>query len=108
MYKAQLDRPHALSLSLSFLAAAACGGQPTSSNELPEDTSEEALLCQPRTAPLDPRRSLFVTDVATLTGADFSLARTLDQLARQTGNRQLTGLQLFRQLWDTYPSRGPG
>jgi hypothetical protein len=104
---AWIDRPSALAFSMTLVVASACGGQSASQNEPLEGTSEEALLCQPRTAPLDPRRSLFVTDVATLTGADFSLARTLDQLARQTGNRQLTGLQLFRQLWDTQ-NPGPG
>jgi hypothetical protein len=101
------QRAHTALASTLLAVVGACGAEPSSPTELTEETTEEALMCQPRTAPLDPRRSLFVSDVATLQGADFSLARTLDQLARQTGNPSLTGLELFRQLWDTQ-NPGPG
>lgn len=90
-------------LAAATLAACGAPADPPATNEI----SEEALMCQPRSAAIDPRRSLFITDVAVLEGADFSLARTLGQLARQTGNPSITALSLFRQLWDTQ-NPGPG
>ena len=48
---------------------------------------------------VDPRLSLAVTDKAIL--ANFSLRRTLEQLAAQSGPGGFTSVQLFRQLWDT-------
>ncbi len=48
---------------------------------------------------IDPRRSLAVTDFA-LT-QQFTLDAVLNQLAAQSPVRGSTGLQLFRQLWDT-------
>ena len=50
-------------------------------------------------AVVDPRRSLAVTEQAILNR--FTLQRVLDQLAAQSSVPGLTGLQLFRQLWDT-------
>lgn len=72
-----------------------------------EETAADELVCQPATDDLDPRRSLFVTDVNVLQGADFSLHRTLKQLADQSDVPGLTALDLFRQLWDTQ-NPGPG
>jgi hypothetical protein len=89
---------------------AGCGpasDEPGAPLEAAAEANEEALRCLPRTRPIDPRRSLFVTDLATLRAADFSLARTLDLLARQVAAPNLTGLDLFRQLWDTQ-NPGPG
>jgi hypothetical protein len=104
--------PGASARRLGVIAAllAACGPPEVDEappREAPHEVSAEALRCLPRTRPIDPRRSLFVTDLATLRGADFSLARTLDLLARQSGAPGLTGLGLFRQLWDTQ-NPGPG
>lgn len=56
---------------------------------------------------IDPRRSLFVTELQAL--RPFSLQRVMDQLAAQTGQAGLTGIDLFRQLWDTQnPAPGVG
>lgn len=54
-------------------------------------------------ADIDVNRSLFVHDEATLTGKDFSLARTLEQLATQVVVQApgTSGVSIFRQLWDT-------
>jgi hypothetical protein len=53
----------------------------------------------------DPRRSLAITERAIVSG--FSLRAVLDRLAVQSGVPGLTGVQLFRQLWDTQnPSPG--
>jgi hypothetical protein len=94
--------------TLLCLGAAACGGEASLPDEDPTlGQSEEALMCAPRAAPLDPRRSLFISDQAVLTGADFSLRRTLGQLARHGGNPRLDAVHLFRQLWDTQ-NPGPG
>lgn len=54
---------------------------------------------------IDPRRSLFVTELDAL--EPFSLERVMDQLASQTGEAGLTGIALFQQLWDTQ-NPGPG
>ncbi|HEU4522349.1 MAG TPA: hypothetical protein VFT12_10120, partial [Thermoanaerobaculia bacterium] len=58
---------------------------------------------------IDPHRSLFVHDRATLDAAssaftaDFSLRRTLSQMAAQVSSTVpgTTAVSLFRQLWDT-------
>jgi hypothetical protein len=55
-------------------------------------------------AAIDPHRSLFVHDRATLdAGTDFSLNRTLSQIASQVAPTVAgtTALTIFRQLWDT-------
>ena len=55
-------------------------------------------------AAIDPHRSLFVHDRATLdAGPDFSLRRTLGQIAGQVAPTVpgTTALSIFRQLWDT-------
>ncbi len=58
-------------------------------------------------AVVDARRSLAVTEQAILDR--FTLQRVLDQLAAQSSVPGLTGLQLFRQLWDTQnPAPGLG
>jgi hypothetical protein len=61
------------------------------------------------TVPLDPLRSLAVTDKAIVAG--FTLERVLNQLVAQHGTTGLTSLQLYQQLWDTQnpaPGRGWG
>ena len=62
-------------------------------------------LVPPQTtlAAIDPHRSLFVHDRATLDGADFSLTRTLGQLAMQASVSVpgTTAGSVFRQFWDT-------
>jgi hypothetical protein len=56
---------------------------------------------------LDVRRSLAVTDVEIL--KRFPLARVMDQLARDTKVKGLTGIALFQQWWDTQnPKPGLG
>lgn len=54
-------------------------------------------------AAIDPHRSLFVHDRATLDAADFSLRRTLKQIATQVTPSVpgTTPVSIFRQLWDT-------
>jgi hypothetical protein len=54
-------------------------------------------------AAIDPHRSLFVHDRATLDSADFSLRRTLKQIATQVTPAVpgTTAVSIFRQLWDT-------
>ncbi len=58
-----------------------------------------------QTAPanIDPHRSLFVHDRATLEAADFSLTHTLDELASQVVGTVpgTTAVGIFRQFWDT-------
>lgn len=59
-------------------------------------------LVDPATVNVD--RSLFVHDTATLTGADFSLKRTLTKIASDAVARGATGATaetVFRDLWDT-------
>jgi hypothetical protein len=53
-------------------------------------------------ADIDPHRSLFVHDVATLAARDFSLRRTLNQLAAQVAPTVpgTTAMSIFRQFWD--------
>ncbi len=83
------------------LALAACQG----TSEPVATTGDElsAPICRAPRA-VDPRRSLYVTDQAILDGSagrDFSLLFTLNQLAAQSGDPTLTGLDLFEQWWDT-------
>ena len=54
-------------------------------------------------AAIDPHRSLFVHDRATLDAANFSLRRTLGQIATQVTPSVpgTTAVSIFRQLWDT-------
>jgi len=55
-------------------------------------------------AAIDPHRSLFVHDRTTLdAGPDFSLRRTLNQIATQVAPSVpgTTAVSIFRQLWDT-------
>ncbi|MFE8601306.1 NBR1-Ig-like domain-containing protein [Archangium violaceum] len=49
--------------------------------------------------PVDPRRSLAVTDKGIL--ANFPLPAVLGQMVAQNGGTGFTATQLFRQLWDT-------
>jgi len=73
---------------------------------LDRDFSKRVCLASPPTtaADIDPHRSLFVHDRATLSARDFSLKRTMDQLASQVSGSVpgITGAQIFRQLWDTH------
>src|SRR3954471_11986362 len=52
---------------------------------------------------IDVHRSLFVHDRATLDGADFSLSKTLGQIAQQVSTKVpgTTAVSIFRQFWDT-------
>jgi hypothetical protein len=63
------------------------------------------LPAQTSAAQLDRNRSLFVRDRATLdaAGADFSLRRTLAQIAQQASTvvPGTTAVSVFRQFWDT-------
>lgn len=63
-------------------------------------------------ADINPDMSLFVHDRSTLDGADFSLKRTLKQLATQAVAGGATGVteeSIFRELWDTQnPAPGVG
>lgn len=72
---------------------------------LDRDISAKVCLPSPPTSPadIDPHRSLMVHDMSTLTAGDFSLKRTMDQLASQVSAvvPGTTGASLFRQFWDT-------
>lgn len=72
---------------------------------LDRDFSAKVCLPSPPTSPadIDPHRSLMVHDLSTLTARDFSLKRTMDQLASQVVAQVpgTTGASIFRQLWDT-------
>ena len=54
-------------------------------------------------ASIDPHRSLFVHDRATLDAADFSLKRTFGQIANQVVGLVpgTSAVSIFRQFWDT-------
>jgi hypothetical protein len=68
---------------------------------LPEREGPSAMYTN-----IDPRRSLAVTDQAIL--SRFTLQRVMNQLAAQAGTG-ITGLQLYRQWWDTQrPAPGLG
>lgn len=58
---------------------------------------------QTQEADIDVDRSLFVHDKATLTAADFSLNKTLTQMASQVVGDVpgTTAVTIFKQLWDT-------
>ena len=68
----------------------------------------ELCLLPPATAAaaIDPHRSLFVHDQPTLDGRDFSLRRTLSQIAGQVAPivPGTTAVTIFRQFWDTQNS----
>jgi len=60
-------------------------------------------------AVIDPHRSLLVHDSGTLSGADFSLNRTLTQIASQVVPVPgTTATTIFRQLWDTQNAASTG
>jgi hypothetical protein len=71
---------------------------------LDQDFKKRVCLPSPPTevADIDPHRSLIVHDLATLTARDFSLKRTMDQLASQVSAfvPGTTGASIFRQFWD--------
>jgi hypothetical protein len=76
---------------------AACAEQ-----DEPQLGTSEDELTRCRVPPtLDARRSLYETNVAVLNGADFSLRRTLGQLALQSGEPGLTANELFKRWWDS-------
>jgi hypothetical protein len=59
-----------------------------------------AIKPAPPTAPaLDPRKSIFDTDVDTVSKLTFF--DVMDQLRRQSNDPTLTPLRLFQQWWDT-------
>ena len=109
---------HIGSLVLTGLFAAACTGaglgddEPEAADHLHSDrggigVAAQALEADPIT--IDPRRSLAVTEVAIV--STFSLSEVLNQLAAQSTVSGLTGVLMFRQLWDTQnpaPGVGPG
>ncbi|WP_437849867.1 hypothetical protein [Sorangium sp. So ce363] len=70
--------------------------------------SETAEAAQQLTLPfpIDPRKSLIVTDVDIVSG--FSLQAVLQQLINQSGVTGLTPLTLFRQFMDTYRTDATG
>jgi hypothetical protein len=72
---------------------------------LDRDFTAKVCLPSPPTSPadIDPHRSLMVHDLSTLTARDFSLKRTMDQLASQVSASVpgTTGASIFRQFWDT-------
>ena len=72
---------------------------------LDRDFTAKVCLPSPPTSPadIDPHRSLMVHDLSTLTARDFSLRRTMDQLASQVSASApgTTGASIFRQFWDT-------
>lgn len=72
---------------------------------LDRDFTAKVCLPSPPTSPadIDPHRSLMVHDLSTLTARDFSLKRTMDQLASQVVAQVpgTTGASIFRQFWDT-------
>ncbi|MBC7992439.1 MAG: hypothetical protein H7Z15_04255 [Rhizobacter sp.] len=73
---------------------------------LDRDVVKRVCLPSPPTsaADIDPHRSLIVHDRATLEAADFSLKRTMDQLASQVSALVpgTTGASIFRQFWDAH------
>lgn len=69
---------------------------------LPLATRAQALTT-PTT--VETRRSLVVTEQAIV--SQFTLKEVMDRLAAQSGVAGMTGLRLFRQLWDTQNGR-PG
>ena len=68
----------------------------------------ELCILPPATsgAAIDPHRSLFVHDQPTLDGRDFSLRRTLSQIAGQVAPivPGTTAITIFRQFWDSQNS----
>jgi hypothetical protein len=71
---------------------------------LDRDVAKRVCLPSPPTslADIDPHRSLIVHDRDTLTARDFSLKRTMDQIASQVSAQVpgTTGASIFRQFWD--------
>ncbi|XYH93507.1 hypothetical protein ACMHYB_37415 [Sorangium sp. So ce1128] len=70
--------------------------------------SETAEAAQQLTLPfpIDPRKSLIVTDVNIV--SSFSLHQVLQQLINQSGVTGLTSLTLFRQFMDTHRTAATG
>lgn len=68
-------------------------------------STRTAANAQPGGPQLDARRSLAVTDLPIL--SRFSFQRVMDQLASLSGSPGLTGIQLFRQWWDTQNPQSP-
>lgn len=68
--------------------------------------SAPGAVCRPPGADVDPRRSLFVTELEVLESA-LSLEDVLGALADDIGNPAFDALTLWQQLWDTQ-NTGPG
>jgi len=68
-------------------------------------TSVRNTACGVSNVVLDSDRSLFVHDLATLNGADFSLTSVMAQLASQFNaantSESVNNIQLFARFWDT-------
>lgn len=80
----------------SMIATAPVGAQSTAN----------APVCRPLPVDIDPRRSLFVTELDVLEQA-ISLEDVLDALANDIGNPAVGPDTLWRQLWDTQ-NEAPG
>ncbi len=66
--------------------------------ENPQALAPRAALA-PGTPSIDPRKSIFVTDVNIMQKLTFT--EVMDQLARQGGDPKTDKLALFRQWWDS-------
>ena len=95
-------------VATTLIAALLAG--PASSQLLPALPAPGPACLSP-IADVDPRRSLFITEVEVVEQA-FSLEEVLDQLARDSGVPGLTAQDLWVQWWDTQnenlPSIGGG
>ncbi|WP_437933279.1 hypothetical protein [Sorangium sp. So ce341] len=73
----------------------------------PDDVAEAVGAdAQALTFPIDPRKSLVVTDTDIVSA--FTLKDVLQQLVDQADIPGLTPLQVFRQMFDTYRKAGEG
>lgn len=82
--------------------ASGCGGW---NDPLPESTSplgQDSQQLSASQCDLDPDRSLVVHDAATLAGADFSLERTLEQIAKTSGGASTPAVDLLQSLLDGF------
>src|SRR5688572_8772599 len=70
-----------------------------------QSTAPVAPPAAPAAPALDPRKSIFITDVETV--SKLSFFDVMDQLRQQSKDPTLTTLNLFRQWWDTQ-ARAPG
>ncbi len=99
----------------------ACGGEATfdtveeeqalrAEPRPPELLEPPEPVCRPLPVNINPRRSLFVSDLATLPtrGPAMGLRRVFEQLAAQSADPQDTAETLFARFWDTQNGAAPG